>query len=257
VAGESVLVVEDTELLRRIYTDKLSQEGYKVFQAADGLECLNVVRTQALDLILLDLVMPRMSGLEALEALKRDPRTKKIPVIILSNLGQDTDIQRGLDLGAVDYLIKNSAKPADVSAKIQATLAIREDEPDETLSFQLRIKDHEADADAFVDTRTRAAAGQARLVRRSPPVSLVRAGVLARRPSTPSILLRTASRTRAAVFSFEQAGATLPALYHHTRPPTLARGADPGNTGRSRIEGKTRAEEVTALKEDASCPSSP
>jgi CheY-like chemotaxis protein len=151
VAGESVLVVEDTELLRRIYTDKLSQEGYKVFQAADGLECLNVVRTQALDLILLDLVMPRMSGLEALEALKRDPRTKKIPVIILSNLGQDTDIQRGLDLGAVDYLIKNSAKPADVSAKIQATLAIREDEPDETLSFQLRIKDHEADADAFVD----------------------------------------------------------------------------------------------------------
>jgi DNA-binding response OmpR family regulator len=60
VAGESVLVVEDTELLRRIYTDKLSQEGYKVFQAADGLEALNIVRTQPLDLILLDLVMPRI-----------------------------------------------------------------------------------------------------------------------------------------------------------------------------------------------------
>jgi CheY-like chemotaxis protein len=150
VPGESVLVVEDTELLRRIYTDKLSQEGYKVFQAADGLECLNIVRTQTLDLILLDLVMPRMSGLEALEALKRDPRTKNIPVIILSNLGQDSDIQRGLDLGAVDYLIKNSAKPADVSAKIQATLATRDDTPVEAVSYQLRLKDHEGDAEAFV-----------------------------------------------------------------------------------------------------------
>jgi CheY-like chemotaxis protein len=151
VSGESVLVVEDTELLRRIYTDKLSQEGYKVFQAADGLEALNIVRTQPLDLILLDLVMPRMSGLEALEALKRDPRTRDIPVIILSNLGQDADIQRGLDLGALDYLIKNSAKPADVSAKIAATLATRVDGPVEAPSFKVVLRDHEGDADALVD----------------------------------------------------------------------------------------------------------
>lgn len=150
VAGESVLVVEDTELLRRIYTDKLAQEGYKVFQAADGLECLNVVRTQPLDLILLDLVMPRMSGLEALEALKRDPRTKDIPVVILSNLGQDTDIQRGLDLGALDYLIKNSAKPADVSAKIRATLDSRGAAPAASTAFKLVILDHEGDADEFI-----------------------------------------------------------------------------------------------------------
>jgi len=150
VAGESVLVVEDTELLRRIYTDKLAQEGYKVFQAADGLECLNVVRTQPLDLILLDLVMPRMSGLEALEALKRDPRTRDVPVVILSNLGQDSDIQRGLDLGAVDYLIKNSAKPADVSAKIRATLDSRGECTSEATSFKVLIKDHEADADDLV-----------------------------------------------------------------------------------------------------------
>lgn len=151
MAGESILVVEDTELLRRIYTDKLSQEGYRVFQAADGLECLNIVRTQPLDLILLDLVMPRMSGLEALETLKRDPRTKDIPVIVLSNLGQDADVQRGLDLGAVDYLIKNSAKPADVSAKIGATLAARGAAPEAAaVSFKLAIKDHEGDADALV-----------------------------------------------------------------------------------------------------------
>lgn len=150
MAGESVLVVEDTELLRRIYTDKLAQEGYKVFQAADGLECLNVVRTQPLDLILLDLVMPRMSGLEALEALKRDPRTRDIPVVILSNLGQDTDIQRGLDLGALDYLIKNSAKPADVSAKIRATLDSRGECTSESTSFKMHLKDHEGDADDLI-----------------------------------------------------------------------------------------------------------
>lgn len=148
--SEAILVVEDTELLRRIYTDKLSQEGYKVYQAADGLECINLVRTQHVDIILLDLVMPRMSGLEALEALKRDPRTRDIPIIILSNLGQDTDIQRGLDLGAADYLIKNSAKPADVSAKIRATLDSLADEPAKASSFRLVIKDHAGDADAFV-----------------------------------------------------------------------------------------------------------
>jgi CheY-like chemotaxis protein len=149
MASESILVVEDTELLRRIYTDKLSQEGYKVFQAADGLECINAVRTQHVDLILLDLVMPRMSGLEALETIKRDPRTRDIPIIILSNLGQDTDIQRGLDLGAADYLIKNSAKPADVSAKIKVTLEAFADAPKTASSFKVIIKDKEADAEAF------------------------------------------------------------------------------------------------------------
>jgi CheY-like chemotaxis protein len=150
MSGESILVVEDTELLRRIYTDKLAQEGYKVFQAADGLECINTVRTQHVDLILLDLVMPRMSGLEALEVLKRDPRTRDIPVIILSNLGQDTDMQRGLDLGANDYLIKNSAKPADVSAKIRSTLDAVADKPKVASSFKVVIKDREADAEALI-----------------------------------------------------------------------------------------------------------
>ncbi len=151
MAGETILVVEDTELLRRIYTDKLNQEGYVVHQAADGLEALNQARTQNLDLILLDLIMPRMSGLEALEALKKDPRTKDIPVIVLSNLGQDADVQRGISLGAVDYLIKNSAKPADVSAKIRVTLDSAGQAPTCASCYRLAVKDHEADADRFVE----------------------------------------------------------------------------------------------------------
>jgi CheY-like chemotaxis protein len=150
LAGESILVVEDTELLRRIYTDKLTQEGYRVLQAADGLEALNAARSQLIDLILLDLVMPRMSGLEALEALKRDPRTREIPVIILSNLGQDSDLQRGLEMGAVDYLVKNSAKPADVSAKIRTVLDARGDEPVPVGSFRMYVRDNEGDAEQLV-----------------------------------------------------------------------------------------------------------
>lgn len=150
MAGETILVVEDTELLRRIYTDKLTQEGYQVRSAADGLECLAELRANKVDLVLLDLIMPRMSGLEALEAIKSDPRTKDVPVIILSNLGQDADIQRGLEMGASDYLIKNAAKPADVSAKIRATLELASNRMIEENGYHLVIRDREAEADRFV-----------------------------------------------------------------------------------------------------------
>lgn len=150
MAGETILVVEDTELLRRIYQDKLQQEGYNVHTAQDGLECLNVIRSTKIDLVLLDLIMPRMSGLEALEAIKSDPRTRDVPIIILSNLGQDADVQRGLDMGASDYLIKNSAKPADVSAKIHATLQLAADRMADERGYRIGVIDHEHDADRLV-----------------------------------------------------------------------------------------------------------
>ncbi len=122
----TILVVEDTELLRRIYTDKLTQEGYDVIQAANGLEAIAALHEPNIDLVLLDLIMPQMSGLEALEHIKADPRTRDIPVLILSNLGQEQDIERGIALGAIDYLIKNEAKPADVAEKIRAHTRVHE-----------------------------------------------------------------------------------------------------------------------------------
>lgn len=145
-----MLVVEDTELLRRMYTDKLSQEGYEAFPAADGMEALEILRTQTVDLILLDLVMPRLGGLEVLEVLKEDPRTKDIPVIILSNLGQESDMERGISLGAVDYLLKNEAKPADIASKIRLTLEHMSGLARNAESYMLVIKDREGDADKFV-----------------------------------------------------------------------------------------------------------
>ncbi len=150
MSSHTVLVVEDTELLRRIYADKLTQEGYTVHVAGDGLEALNILRTNTVDLVLLDLIMPTMSGLEALDAMKADPRTKNIPVIILSNLGQETDVERGLALGAVDYLIKNEAKPADVAEKIRLTLEFMAGRQLNEDSYRLFIRDHEGDADRFV-----------------------------------------------------------------------------------------------------------
>jgi CheY-like chemotaxis protein len=151
MAGETILVVEDTGLPRRIYTDRLEQEGYRVLQAADGLECLRVLRDEHVDLVLLDLVMPRMSGLEALDAIKRDPRIRNVPVVILSNLGQEGDVERGLSLGAAGYLVKSHAKPADISAKIRHTLDHLEPAGTAPAFFRLAIADGEADADAFVE----------------------------------------------------------------------------------------------------------
>ena len=156
--AHKLLVVEDTDLLRKIYTDKLTQEGHEVFSAADGLEALAVLRTEKIDLVLLDLIMPKMSGLDALEAMKADPRTRDIPAIILSNLGQEGDVERGLSLGAVDYLIKNEAKPADVAEKIHATLNLASDRATSSESFKVLLRDREGDVDALIE--------HAKLVRR-------------------------------------------------------------------------------------------
>ncbi|MRR12505.1 response regulator [bacterium] len=150
MAQQTILVVEDTELLRRIYSDKLTQDGYKVLSAADGLDALNLLRSNEVDLVLLDLIMPKMSGIEALEAIKADPRTRDIPVIILSNLGQESDVERGLAMGAVDYLIKNEAKPVDVAERITATLSLMGGRMKEAKSYKLVIRDRELDAERFI-----------------------------------------------------------------------------------------------------------
>jgi len=155
--AEKILVVEDTQLLQHMYRDRLVADGFNVDVASDGLEALNILRTDTMDLMVLDLIMPRMGGLEVLETVRNDPRLKDLPVLVLTNLGEETAIQHALELGAIDYLIKNSSKPADVSAKIRLTL----DSFGPTHanhSLKLKVKDREGDADLLVT--------QARLPRR-------------------------------------------------------------------------------------------
>jgi CheY-like chemotaxis protein len=150
VANEQILVVEDTELLRRIYQDKLASDGYRVLTAGDGLEALAVLRANRVDLVLLDLIMPRMGGLDVLQSMKADPRTSNLPVVVLTNLGEESAIKHALELGALDYLIKNQAKPADVAEKIRLVLDNLAGCDGGSESFKLAIRDREADAECFI-----------------------------------------------------------------------------------------------------------
>lgn len=126
MSGDSkkVLIVEDDQLLRSLCSKKLLTEGFTVDTAIDSQEGLEKVKQNKPDLILLDLVLPGMSGFEVLKIIKSDPDKKiaEIPVIILSNLGQESDIEKGKNLGASDYLIKATTTTDEIVEKIQKIL---------------------------------------------------------------------------------------------------------------------------------------
>ena len=104
----TVLLVEDDPFLSSVLRMKLEKESFKVVRAADGDEALNFLTEQGVkpDLILLDLILPKKNGFEVLETIRQDPLLEKLPVIIISNLGQPSDIERGKALGVIDYFIK-------------------------------------------------------------------------------------------------------------------------------------------------------
>lgn len=156
MAKGKILVVEDAKLFRAMYEDKLKMEGYDVWTAADGLEGLRLAQQVLPDLILLDLVMPRMGGLEVLKRLKGDPRTKDIPVVVLSNLEDAEGVKEAIEQGAEDFLRKTASSPAEVTAKIKRLVTLRllkkgsKEEGLEKKSFKLGVKDREFDADEIV-----------------------------------------------------------------------------------------------------------
>ena len=114
-----ILLAEDDKFISRAYNDGLKRAGFKMLIATDGLKTMEIVKKDKPDLILLDLVMPDKDGFEVLKELKMDDELKKIPVIILSNLGQDSDVKKGKELGAIDYLIKANYSMKDVVAKVK------------------------------------------------------------------------------------------------------------------------------------------
>jgi len=103
-----ILLIEDDKFLRRACEVGLKKRGFTVVTANDGEEGLQKAQTDSFDLILMDMLMPKLSGLEALEALKKDDRTRGIPVVILSNSSLDTDMRRAMELGAAGYMVKAS-----------------------------------------------------------------------------------------------------------------------------------------------------
>lgn len=118
-----ILLVEDDKFLSLALGDKLTREGFTVVKAANGEEALAKVRLERPDLILLDLIMPQKTGFEVLADIKLEPSTRDIPVIVLSNLGQEVDIKKAKDLGASDYLVKSDVEMRTVVEKIKAELA--------------------------------------------------------------------------------------------------------------------------------------
>ena len=118
-----ILLAEDDRFLRKAAEAQLRQHGFTVVAAVDGEEALRLARAERPDLVLLDLIMPKMQGFEVLKTLKQDPATADIPVIVLSNLGQDRDVQQAMELGAVAYYIKAHVSLHDLVKKIEAALA--------------------------------------------------------------------------------------------------------------------------------------
>ncbi|HBV58338.1 MAG TPA: response regulator [Candidatus Magasanikbacteria bacterium] len=118
-----ILIVEDDEFLANIYQTKFEIEGFKVFVAGDGEQGLKMAGTKEPEIILLDVLLPKLDGFAVLEQLKKDSATKDIPVILLTNLGQKEDVQKGLKMGAVDYLIKAHFKPSETVDKVKKVLS--------------------------------------------------------------------------------------------------------------------------------------
>jgi CheY-like chemotaxis protein len=122
-APRRVLLAEDDRFLRRAAESRLRQGGFTVLTAVDGEEALRVTRAERPDLVLLDLIMPKLQGFEVLKMLKEDPATAPIPVIVLSNLGQDEDLKQAMDLGAIAYFIKAHLSLQELVQRVADTLA--------------------------------------------------------------------------------------------------------------------------------------
>ncbi len=119
-----VVLVEDEKMLADMYATKFSMEGFETSKAYDGAAGLALAKRVKPDIILLDVIMPKLDGFAVLKELKDDVNVKDIPVILLTNLGQDEDIKKGKQLGAADYFVKANHTPAEVVTKIRQVLKI-------------------------------------------------------------------------------------------------------------------------------------
>ena len=119
---KTILIIEDEKTLSFILAQQLAEEGFEVLEAIDGEEGIKKIKEEKPDLILLDLILPGIDGFEVLSKMREDPALAQIPVIILSNLGQKDDVEKGLKMGAVDYLIKAHFTPGEIIEKIKVVL---------------------------------------------------------------------------------------------------------------------------------------
>jgi CheY-like chemotaxis protein len=118
----TILLAEDDRILRKAGEATLKKKGYTVIAAVDGEDALAKAREHKPDLILLDVIMPKLQGFEVLASLKQDSSTRDIPVIMLSNLQEESDIRKAADAGALGYLVKSNVQLDTLAAKVAEIL---------------------------------------------------------------------------------------------------------------------------------------
>ena len=119
----TILIVEDDPVLLKMYSEKFTFEGFKVLNAKDGEEALKVATSENPDTILLDIMLPRMSGTDFLEEFRKTPKGKNVPVIALTNLTEEAEKQRALKLGVKAYLVKAMQTPEEVVEKVKINMS--------------------------------------------------------------------------------------------------------------------------------------
>lgn len=123
MAGKHIVFIEDDPFILDLGVSRIERAGYKLTHFTTADEALPKIAELRPDVILLDLILPGMDGYQFLEKVKADEATKSIPVVILSNLGSESEIQRGINLGADAYLVKSNTKPSEILSKIKEVLA--------------------------------------------------------------------------------------------------------------------------------------
>ncbi|MFA6304292.1 MAG: response regulator [Patescibacteria group bacterium] len=118
----NVLLIEDEEMLASMYETKFKNEGYNIRKALDGETGLKLAQEEKPDIILLDIIMPKLDGFSVLKKIREIEKFSKVPVILLTNLGQDEDVKKGTALGANGYLVKANMTPTEVVDKVKEYL---------------------------------------------------------------------------------------------------------------------------------------
>ena len=133
MAKECILVVDDEEDILELVRYNLAREGYQVISASSGEKCLKKARSEKLDLVVLDLMLPGMDGLEVAKKMKSDPNTKHVPIIMLTAKGEEADVVTGLELGADDYVTKPFS-PRILIARVRAVIRRKKKEETDDMS---------------------------------------------------------------------------------------------------------------------------
>jgi len=145
-----ILIIEDDSALRSVYADAIASDGYTVITAEDGKQGLAMVRTEKPDVVLLDLILPKLPGFEVLKSIRDNARIMDTIVIIISVMGEQRLIEKAMEMGANDYTVKGSNTLSEVLGKIEALLKkrpIKEYAKEQVKVYNLFVKETRGDAD--------------------------------------------------------------------------------------------------------------